>query len=546
MIKITKTVLTLSCLYSLQIFALDTSTCRIEKVSALDKLNVALQSISKTVEPEWWSATEEMIINRKCKEKLPTLEEIENEINLKSDSKFKTSTSKQNVNFEDENPDLIKSFRKLTIAIGPTGEELPSEDVQAKYNINPECKKVKCAVEKIFGKELGNKLLYINLKYGFNSSELAFSRSSRLKIEEVNSLISAMQSFPISRFPLSKNKKLTKYTRDPEYRPGGAETYANATTSFFDGWTAQTPAMREYTAVHEMGHYIGTELKADYDPKWLELSGWVKKDKEWINTAPNSFTSEYGSGKPSEDFAESVSAYRFNPAALKKASPEKYQYIKETVFDGLEYFEEAQCQNSKSNTETLAKQIAPSNTIRTPDELKNLLKPCAEETKDYLLDEKTYDEKITACLNRTKNINSLMLAVDTIKPQLKYPEMVKENLRRMQNNSLVNKDKEPDDFQDAKAYLKTSLINNIYDWDSDKGYIYNSTKENSEICKNVWPDYGYSAIFKGDEVMTENMNIYTDKEKFNEFLINLCEKINKGKTKYVPVTKIEIENALKN
>ena len=46
--------------------------------------------------------------------------------------------------------------------------------------------------------------------------------------------------------------------------------------------------------------------------------------------------SNYGKTSPIEDFAESVTAYRYNPERLKDC-PSKYYYMKDFVFQGKEY-----------------------------------------------------------------------------------------------------------------------------------------------------------------------------------------------------------------
>ncbi|MFN7824887.1 MAG: hypothetical protein ACK5P6_05960, partial [Pseudobdellovibrionaceae bacterium] len=44
-----------------------------------------------------------------------------------------------------------------------------------------------------------------------------------------------------------------------------------------------------------------------------------------------------------EDFAETFSAYRYNPRQLKKVSPKRYEFMKNKVFGGIEYTNDASC-----------------------------------------------------------------------------------------------------------------------------------------------------------------------------------------------------------
>ncbi|MEX1098953.1 MAG: hypothetical protein WEB87_00920, partial [Bacteriovoracaceae bacterium] len=58
---------------------------------------------------------------------------------------------------------------------------------------------------------------------------------------------------------------------------------------------------------------------------------------------PHRCVSQYGETNPAEDFAESVAAYRYNPEALKNASLEKYEFIKNKVFQGVEFDSSEKC-----------------------------------------------------------------------------------------------------------------------------------------------------------------------------------------------------------
>ncbi|MDO9182368.1 MAG: hypothetical protein Q7U04_08155, partial [Bacteriovorax sp.] len=315
----------------------------------LDKLSdFSNQLAKKSLQIDWWSADTAQIQSRKCAEKIPTLGEIEDDINSRSSTKAEPHLKAANVEFDNESQELVEAFEKLLTKKDIFGKTVSVENVQENLKINPSCKKVKCAVEKIFGKELGNKILYLNLKYGFNSSEFAFKSSSRLKINEINSLLSAVSSFPASRFPMNKNKQLTRFKKGYTLASHNENTVAYAAIAFYDKWANQEASMREYTAFHEMSHYIGSELDLDKNKAWLDLSGWVEKDGDWKANKKNSVSSKYGATNPAEDFAEAASAYRYNPKLLKKLNPEKYQFLKETVFDGLEYQKDSECDIGQS------------------------------------------------------------------------------------------------------------------------------------------------------------------------------------------------------
>jgi hypothetical protein len=78
---------------------------------------------------------------------------------------------------------------------------------------------------------------------------------------------------------------------------------------------------------------------------------------KWKSTKPDKFVSGYAATNPAEDFAESVSGYRFNPKRLQAIAPEKYEFLKQTVFDGLEFLNEAGCSNPKYTADNVFAQL---------------------------------------------------------------------------------------------------------------------------------------------------------------------------------------------
>lgn len=85
----------------------------------------------------------------------------------------------------------------------------------------------------------------------------------------------------------------------------------------------------ENTLAHEVGHQTqNMYLKNSDHKKWEKLSGERLKNK---------CVSEYARTNSHEDFAESYKAYIHDPESLKKANPEKYNYMRDSVFSGREY-----------------------------------------------------------------------------------------------------------------------------------------------------------------------------------------------------------------
>ena len=89
--------------------------------------------------------------------------------------------------------------------------------------------------------------------------------------------------------------------------------------------------------IHEVGHYI--DEKTISSKVWKKVSGWNKSNKKGSLACTLSY---YGTSSKYEDFAESITAYRYAPHLFKDC-PEKYELLKEKVFGGIEYKTEAQC-----------------------------------------------------------------------------------------------------------------------------------------------------------------------------------------------------------
>lgn len=298
----------------------------------------------------WSAASDKQIKKAPCKTAAaPKMETIQTLINSKAGNE-KADDTVYGVEFKNESPELIKMFKELTTYRDYLDlRELPldQKDIQAEYQINPACDKVMCAMEKIWGQELAYKISYIKLKHQFNTSELAFQDSSRFTVDEINNVIIGLDDLPAHLVPAGKsNQRLTHYTRGktlPEYGEGD-RTVANAVVMIFDRWDDDSPSSKQYTVFHEMAHNIShNSHDLDGSPEWLNLSNWIKKGNDWSADTGACFISRYAQDSPWEDFAETVSSYRYNAKKLKKNCPEKYAFLKDKVFNGIEYTDSKLC-----------------------------------------------------------------------------------------------------------------------------------------------------------------------------------------------------------
>jgi hypothetical protein len=300
----------------------------------------------------WFSSQDQEISEAPCKTKIiPSREEMEKFIN--SDFRIMTDTQINGVVLKNEKSELINAFRDFTTARSMLGERLTplrQLNIQQTFKINPDCDKVLCALEKIWGKEAAIKMLYIKLSTNFNTSELAFNQSRRFRDEELNDIILAFEDLPkhLRKIGLGKNQRLTAFDGESLSQYGDEKVTANAVIMLFPGWAQKSSFNRQYILFHELSHNISSYLKKlDESPDWLDFSQWVRKDDDWRALEKTScFISEYAKRNPWEDFAETLSAYRYNGQMLKMRCPEKYSFMKERVFLGIEYLDPASCRVS--------------------------------------------------------------------------------------------------------------------------------------------------------------------------------------------------------
>ena len=100
-----------------------------------------------------------------CKSKTPPeLDEIEDYLFSKTGAQSKTISG---VRFEGESMESLQALKNL----------FDGEDFEDVLTAEPACNKVVCAVERVWGAELGKKILYMRLRHGFNGSEYAHSKS---------------------------------------------------------------------------------------------------------------------------------------------------------------------------------------------------------------------------------------------------------------------------------------------------------------------------------------------------------------------------------
>ena len=462
------------------------------------------------------SITDEMIGTAPCRKPVPSDTEMLAEIDLLA-IPGDISQEIGGVNFKDESPTLLQSFQYLT-TLNPqlfSRDEPKQLDVQRRYKVNPSCNKVLCAVKKIFGEELGPKLLYMNVKYGVNGSHIAYHNSSKLRIDEVDRMIRGLSDYPEGTFPLKENKQMIKFQRGATL--GGEEgTLANAVMMFFDRWNEENDIQREYTVTHELAHYIAGEKNLDEDPRWLKLGGWVEKNGRWSSTKDNSITL-YGDTNPSEDFAESVSAYRYAGAKLKEENPDKYDFIKETVFGGVEYLSPKTCLKGRDSNlaaikEGLEKALAnidTSSIVSNQEEQKKILQKCINASMQFVFknDDQSIDE-LNKCLQKATVREQALMYLKSLEPPLAIPELTYEkllpeidsiietNVKTIKESNLLMRQRIKDDFV-SDVQNNDYLSSFKFKKETDPKKLCHQVSENGDIYfKSVRDTYTYSNLLQ--------------------------------------------------
>lgn len=262
-----------------------------------------------------------------CKTRLVKMPEVEAYLATFSQLPA-TSGLRSGVRFVNQPLKLINAFGNLVNK---------KTNVKTRFNIPDSCNTVRCAVTTIWGQELGLKMLYLRLKHRFVGSELFYSRTHRLTITEIDSIIMALGDLP-EDMPFNENK-IQKIVSSSYQREGAA---ADASPVYgirlYSAWRGEgyhySPEMLRFsqlsTLVHELGHLRGFFLN-------------THMSAEWEGIRKSCSVSTYGNTNTMEDFAETFRAYRYNARALLDNCPGKYSFMQDRVFNGVEYLDEVTC-----------------------------------------------------------------------------------------------------------------------------------------------------------------------------------------------------------
>lgn len=269
-------------------------------------------------------------------------------------------------------PNMFKRFMEAASVDGPMMAYVKNKQVYSQ--IRSYCRDVECLGISIFGETWGVRSYFkyhfgLNLSGYINPNDEDFADTKSLE-----SVLNAIASFPKGTFPIVKerfvrefqpfaeNIVISPYATNETLAEGAAALQTtirrnngmlvNMDVHFFDSWKQSDDLSKTIIAFHELMHLVDgvkdQNIQLAHTEDWLKLSKWKQNPQSgnWSGN-PKVMCSEYGKTNPSEDFAECGVLYRYNPSMLKKISRKKYNFLKNRVFEGVEYTSDRTCQSSQ-------------------------------------------------------------------------------------------------------------------------------------------------------------------------------------------------------
>ncbi len=384
-------------------------------------------------------ATSAQIQSAPCRVLDTSDEQMEDWLDL-DESGARRSESIHGVSFENERVEDLEAFKVLTTAVNYFGEPEPGRQ----RSFSSQCKKVRCALKELFG-DTAVTGLYLQRRYGFNYSPIAYEDAQPWKKQELADVLRGIKDMPHGIFPLEKARPLLRFKSGYLPQGYGKTTLADSYMRYFDRWSTFNAGVRQSTVVHELAHVIASKTRADDDPEWLKCSDWGtetvlqngKPVERWTLGKPQSVVSRYGRTDPGEDFAEAAMAYRYNPQQLLKIAPDKYEYLKRTIFDGVEYLSEEHCRAPVRDSELLrerAQAKLQAQQLTTAD-----LQTQAQSCVPFLLSVLSRGENVSArseALQKCVSQDTSTLSQKLIREELAGEPLAKHRVTMMRNVQL--------------------------------------------------------------------------------------------------------------
>ncbi len=505
-----------------------------DKSSARNPAVVMAEEILETFKVNHWSASSDDIEKSPCRGKVLSLKKLRQENDKLLDGPKTKERSIVGARFENESEQMLRMFDLLVQKRRFSGEGYILPD-QKDYShlTSGSCKKVRCALNQLFGEEYSENAMYLLSKYELNVSPIGLGNDKTKKFspDELKSIHQSVTDLPKDLFPIQVAKSLRRSSLD------GGNTLGNATIMFFDGFKKYNHHEKAGICAHEFAHNFSNLGNLDESPEWLNISGWIDNEGKWERepSTDNRFVSKYAKGNPAEDFAESVVAYRYNPEGLRAASVEKYNFIKELVFKGREYTAagDRACQGQTSFEKDFERKL---NKLFLDTNIENeelLFDQSVVECSKEVMDRFTggSKEELAKCLKKITQKKLIGKNWEQVKEEFKYPDKAKElidkNFYKLDVNIsedyldryVGNLDKE---FQKIERNAMTEVVKmmNLYRKFTDAKTI-------DEFCQDDIVKYSYQK-FKELEKGLKPFYLYNNKAEINKKVMKVCKSVFKN------------------
>ncbi|HEX6858858.1 MAG TPA: hypothetical protein VF138_01470 [Caulobacteraceae bacterium] len=239
-------------------------------------------------------------------------------------------------------------------------------DRQLAAAVARDCTDVLCASREVFGDEAGARILLLATERHYNAAPLLEGEHA-WSVDDLDLLIAGFADWPTGSFPQPHGEPriVREDSEDAQpsrqvmaHRLGVAAMAGEGQPGivFFPKWRSIRPSERRAIVIHELAHEFARRQPETWRSQWAQAAA---KDADRAGEGSSSFVSAYAESDIDEDFAESVSAYRYSAPLLMRRAPARYAYIKRTVFNGVEYGAAVSCRSANTDiqlTEMLIRQ----------------------------------------------------------------------------------------------------------------------------------------------------------------------------------------------
>jgi len=228
----------------------------------------------------------------------------------------------------------------------------------------PPCADVRCVAVAAFGPELGPRLMHLAVHHRYLASAVGRHSGEWWSVRELDEIGAALDDLPQALSPLDRNEYRALSHRHDLHGVVELEPGVTGQAVAFAGegrpgivvtevWHGLPRDERRVAILHEFAHeFLLTRGRAlEWRGAWRRA---VDADRAMAaRSGGDGVVSAYADGGLEEDFAESFTAYRYMAPALKRRAPARYAFLRDWVFDGLEYGQAARCEPSRARSETV-------------------------------------------------------------------------------------------------------------------------------------------------------------------------------------------------